>query len=208
MVSIAVVGANGNIGRCLVTEALARGHLVTAVVRDPDRYQGLAMDVLPGDVLEPEDVARVAAGQDALVSAVGGGRVVAEAARSLVAGLRELDDAAPRLLVVGGAGSLLVGPGVRVWDDLGLPAPLRRTMHAHGEALEYLETVADLAWTVLSPAELLEPGARTGRYRTGTDHLLVGPDGRSRITVADYAVALVDELENPRHLGERFTVGY
>ncbi|GAA2812331.1 NAD(P)-dependent oxidoreductase [Kitasatospora paracochleata] len=208
MARIAVIGANGNIGRCIVTEALARGHEVTAVVRDLDRYQGLAIAVLPADVLDPEDVARVAAGQDVLVSAVGGGRLVAPAAHALVAGLRELGGDAPRLVVVGGAGSLLLRPGVRVWDAPGLPEPMRQTLHAHGEALAYLETVADLGWTVLSPAETLEAGERTGHYRTGTDHAVLDGEGRSRISIPDYAAALVDEIEQPRHLGERFTVGY
>jgi len=214
MVRIAVVGANGNIGRCIVTEALARGHEVTAVVRDPDRYQGLAIAVLPGDVLEPEDMARAAAGQSVLVSAVGGGdgpgrgRLVEPAAHSLVAGLRELGDQAPRLFVVGGAGSLTVHPGEQVWDDPGLPPRVREVMHAHGAALGYLETVSDLSWTVLSPAATLEPGERTGHYRTDTDRVVADAQGRSRISIPDFAVALVDEIEQPRHLGERFTCGY
>ncbi|KJS59230.1 NAD(P)-dependent oxidoreductase [Streptomyces rubellomurinus] len=213
MVAIAVIGANGTIGRAVVAEAAARGHEVTAVVRDPDRYRGGAgaASVERGDVLDPADVARVAAGRDALVSAVGGGdgpghlALIEPAARSLVAGLRTLGDAAPRLVAVGGAGSLETAPGVRVWDTPGLPEPVLQIMHAHGAALDYYRTVPDLRWTVLSPSAEIGPGERTGHYPTGLEQLLTDAGGRSRISVPDFAVALVDEIEQPEHIGERFT---
>ncbi|MFE4513023.1 NAD(P)-dependent oxidoreductase [Kitasatospora sp. NPDC056783] len=211
MARIAVIGANGTIGGALVTEAAARGHEVTAVVRDPDRYRGGAAAVERADVLEPTDVARVAAGRDVVVSAVGGGdgpghlALIEPAARSLVEGLRRLGGAAPRLIAVGGAGSLETAPGVRVWDAPGLPEPVLQIMHAHGAALDYYRTVSDLPWTVLSPAAEIGPGERTGRYRTGLDQLLTDAEGRSRISVPDYAVVLVDEIEQPEHIGERFT---
>ncbi|WP_354639265.1 NAD(P)-dependent oxidoreductase [Kitasatospora camelliae] len=209
MARIAVIGANGNIGRCIVTEALSRGHEVLAVVRDPDRYQGLAIAVVPGDVLDPEDVARVAAGQDVLVSAVGGGdgpgrgRLIEPAAHALVAGLRELGAEAPRLIVVGGSGS----------GGTGVPAaePGARVGSAHRAALAYYATVCDLSWTVLSPAAALQPGERTGHYRTDSDTTPApesAPADPDRISIADYAVALLDEIENPRHIGERFTCGH
>ncbi|MER7846423.1 NAD(P)H-binding protein [Kitasatospora sp. NPDC096077] len=211
MAGIAVIGANGTIGSAVVAEAAARGHEVVAVVRDPEHYRGPAVAVVRGDVLDPADVARVAAGRDALVSAVGGGdgpghlALIEPAARSLVAGLRTLADAAPRLLAVGGAGSLETAPGVRVWDAPGLAEPILQIMHAHGAALDYYRTVSDLRWTVLSPAAEIGPGERTGRYRTGLEQLLFDASGRSRISVPDYAVALVDEIEQPEHIGERFT---
>ncbi|MEV8098105.1 NAD(P)H-binding protein [Kitasatospora sp. NPDC085879] len=211
MARIAVFGANGSIGRCIVTEALARGHRVTAAVRDPARYQGLSPEVVGGDVLDPQDVARVAEGQDVLVSAVGGGdgpgtrRLVEPAARALVGGLRALGSAAPRLIVVGGAGSLETAPGVRVCDTPGLPAGVLDVMRAHGDALAYYRTVADLRWTVLSPPADLVPGERTGAYRTDADRLVIDAEGRSIISIPDFAVALVDEIEQPRHVGERFT---
>ncbi|WP_431677766.1 NAD(P)-dependent oxidoreductase [Kitasatospora sp. KL5] len=214
MARIAVFGANGSIGRCIATEALSRGHRVTAAVRDPARYQGLSPEVARGDVLHAEDVARIAEGQDVLVSAVGGGdgpgarRLIEPAARALVAGLRALGSAAPRLIVVGGAGSLETAPGVCVWDTPGLPADVQQMMHAHGEALAYLRTVADLHWTVLSPAADLVPGERTGSYRTDTDRLLVDAEGRSAISIPDFAVAVVDEIEQPAHIGERFTCAH
>ncbi|MEU9077415.1 NAD(P)H-binding protein [Kitasatospora sp. NPDC048538] len=211
MARIAVIGAGGSIGGAVVTEAAARGHEVTAVVRDPARYRGIAAAVERADVLDPAQVARVAAGRDVLVSAVGGGdgpghvALVEPAARSLVEGLRSLGGAAPRLVAVGGAGSLETAPGVRVWDAPGLPEPVLQIMHAHGAALDYYRTVADVRWTVLSPAAELVPGERTGRYRTGLEQLLTDAGGRSRISVPDYAVALVDEVEQPEHIGERFT---
>ncbi|MEV4557628.1 NAD(P)H-binding protein [Kitasatospora sp. NPDC049285] len=211
---VAVIGANGGIGRCVVTEALARGHRVTAVVRRPEEYQGLAIRVVRADVLDPADVARAAAQEQAVVSAVGGGdgpgrgRLIEPAAHALVAGLRRLADAAPRLLVVGGAGGLEVRPGVLLWDDPALAPRTLEVMRAHGRALDYLRTVADLDWTVLSPPQSLLPGERTGHYRTATDELVTTPDGLSSISLPDFATALVDELEQPSHHGERFTCGY
>jgi putative NADH-flavin reductase len=216
MAKIAVIGANGTIGQRIVTEALGRGHQVTAVVRDPAGYtreaQGLA--VARGDALDAKAVARVAEGQDVLVSAVGGGdgpghaRLIEPAARALVEGLRTLGAAAPRLIAVGGAGSLETAPGVRVWDAPGLPEWLLQIMHAHGDAQEYYTGVGDIRWTTLSPAATIEPGERTGSYRTATEQLVVDAEGGSRISTEDYAVAVVDEIEKPQHIGERFTLGY
>jgi putative NADH-flavin reductase len=215
MAKIAVLGAKGAIGSRIVAEALTRGHQVTAVVRDPDAYraaEGVAA-VLAGDALDPVSVARIAAGQDVLVSAVGGGdgpghaALIEPAAQSLVGGLRGLGAAAPRLIAVGGAGSLETAPGVKVWDAPGLPDWLLQIMHAHGDAQAFYHTVDDVTWTVLSPAALIQPGERTGDYRTGTEQLVVNADGESFISAEDYAVALVDEIERPAHLGRRFTVG-
>jgi putative NADH-flavin reductase len=216
MARIAVIGANGKIGRRVVSEALSRGHQVTAVVRDPSGYplQAEGLSVAAGDALDAGAVARVAEGQSVLVSAVGGGdgpghaALIEPAARALVEGLRSLGDAAPRLIAVGGAGSLEVAPGVRVWDSPGLPDWLLQIMHAHGDAQEYYNGVDDVRWTVLSPAATIEPGERTGAYRTGTEQLVTDAAGESRISIEDYAVALVDEIDEPRHLRRRFTVAH
>ncbi|MGW1839342.1 NAD(P)-dependent oxidoreductase [Streptomyces sp. BBFR2] len=216
MSTLAIFGANGTIGSRVVQEALRRGHQVTAVVRDPAKLtlSDPNLTVTTGDVLDPASVAKVAAGQDAVISAVGGGdgpghiATIRPAAEALVAGLRTLGDAAPRLLTVGGAGSLRKPDGTQVWDAEGLPAFLLQIMHAHGDALDFYRTVSDIRWTNLSPAALIEPGERTGTYRTALDDLIVDADGTSRITAEDYAVALLDEVEQPRHTGERFTVGY
>ncbi|MET9292926.1 NAD(P)H-binding protein [Streptomyces sp. NPDC003077] len=216
MSKIAVYGANGTIGSRIVNEALRRGHQVTAVVRDPAKITATDpnLTVATGDVLDPASVAAVADGQDVVVSAVGGGdgpghiATIKPSAESLVAGLRTLGEAAPRLIAVGGAGSLRTPNGNRVWDAEGLPEFLLEIMHAHGDALEYYRTVTDVRWTNLSPAAVIEPGERTGTYRVALDDLVSAEDGTSRISAEDYAVAIVDEIEKPRHIGERFTVGY
>ncbi|MFI1469279.1 NAD(P)-dependent oxidoreductase [Streptomyces wuyuanensis] len=216
MAKIAIFGANGTVGTRIVDEALDRGHHVTAVVRDPSKYTRSAADltVVTGDVLDPSSVASVAEGQDVVVSAVGGGNgpghlaVIGPSAESLIEGLRMSGDAAPRLIAVGGAGSLRTPPGSLVWDVEGLPEDLLQTMHAHGDALDYYRTVSDVKWTNFSPSTSFAPGERTGTYRTALDDLVVDEDGNSDISTEDYAVALIDEIENPQHIGERFTAGY
>jgi hypothetical protein len=218
MSKIALFGATGTIGSRTLDEALRRGHMVTAVVRDPAKLTKTDphLTVVTGDVLDPASVAEVAKGQDAVISAVGGGdgpghiSTIKPSAESLVAGIRTLGlgDDAPRLVLVGGAGSLRTPHGKQVWDAEGLPVFLLQIMHAHGDALDFCRTVSDVKWTSLSPAATIEPGERTGAYRTALDDLVVGEDGRSRISAEDYAVALLDEIEEPQHVGERFTVGY
>lgn len=221
MARIALFGANGGIGVHILREALGRGHHVTAVVRDPARLAGEEherLTVVTGDATDPASAASVAAGHDALVSAIGGGyadgvahaALVVAAAKSLTEGLRSLGDAAPALglFVVGGAGSLRTPGGGRVWDAEGIPESAVQIMRGQGAALDHYRTVTDVTWTYLSPAADIGPGERTGAYRTGRDDLVVDADGVSRISVADYAVALLDEIETPKHTGERFTVAY
>ncbi|MCO6003870.1 NAD(P)H-binding protein [Actinoallomurus purpureus] len=216
MTNIAVFGANGTIGSAIVREALDRGHTVTAVVRDPakatERHANLA--VTTGDVLDAQSVAAAAKGHDVVVSAVGGGdgpghiATIKPAAVALTEGVRTLGGQAPRLIAVGGAGSLSTPDGKQVWDAPGLPDFLLQIMHAHGDALDYYRTVTDVDWTNISPAASIEPGTRSGSYRTALDDLITDDDGNSAITVEDYAVALLDEIEQPRHRRQRFTVGY
>lgn len=214
MARIAIFGATGTIGRRILREAVARGHTVTAVVRDPARLEPDGCTVVTGDVLDPDAVAQAATGQDVLVSAVGGrtGKghraLIEPAAESLVDALRRLGPGAPRLIAVGGAGSLRTRSGGQVWDAAGLPDEVLDIMHAHGDALDFYRTVRDIRWTNISPAASIEPGERTGRYRTALDDLVVDPDGASHISTEDYAVAVLDEIEQPQHIGERFTVGY
>ena len=157
-------------------------------------------------------MARLARGADAIVSAVspGGGQsltMLSDAARALVAGARAAGTR--RLIVVGGAGSLRAPEGGRVMDRAAFPPAWRPIAEAHAAALEVYRTDATgLDWTYLSPADVTEPGERTGHYRAGDENLVVGPDGSSRISTEDFAVALLDELERPAHVGHRFTVGY
>ncbi|MGW6686301.1 NAD(P)-dependent oxidoreductase [Streptomyces sp. NPDC054961] len=230
MARIALFGATGTIGSQVMREALGRGHQVTAVVRDPARLGGSGVGdagatgragapvVVRGNVLDPASVTQAAAGQDVVVSAFGPGpgdpATLLTAVKSLIGGVQALGiDGAPprpRVITVGGAGSLRTPGGPLVWDQAGIPEPILAVMHAHGDALDFLRTVPvdEVHWTNLSPAALIEPGERTGTYRLGLDDLVVDEDGRSRISTEDYAVALVDEIERDAHAGRRFTIGY
>jgi putative NADH-flavin reductase len=217
MARISLFGAGGTIGSRILREALDRGHHVTAVVRDPAKpvapaHPNLTVEV--GDALDPTSVTEAARGRDVVVSAVGGGdgpghlATIEPSAKALVGGVRALGTDAPRLISVGGAGSLRTPDGKQVWDAEGLPEFVLQIMHAHGDALDFYRTVSDVDWTNLSPAGTIEPGERTGAYRTDTENLVLDAEGNSRISAEDYAVALVDEIERPQHVGERFTVGY
>ncbi|GHF72921.1 3-beta hydroxysteroid dehydrogenase [Kitasatospora xanthocidica] len=211
---ITVFGATGNVGGRVVAEATARGHEVTAVVRDPAKPHGLPATVtlVVGDARNPEDVARIAAGQDVLVTATrpapGSEHELALATKGLLAGVA---GTGVRLLAVGGAGSLAVpgAGGMTLVEDPGFPDAIRPIALACTEQYEaYRAAGAEVDWTYLSPAALLEPGVRTGRFRLGRDELLVDADGNSAISMEDLAVALLDEVETPAHRRARFTVGY
>lgn len=213
---IAVFGATGRIGSRIASEALNRGHMVTAVVRDPAKASEIdpRLNVTVGDILDPCAVKTVAFDHDVVVSAVGGGggpgnqATVPPAARSLVEGLRTLDRDAPRVIAVGGAGSLRTADGSRVWDNPNLPEGILQTMRAHGEALDFYRTVEDVDWTNISPAAKIQPGHRTGAYRTAENELITDENGDSTISFEDFAVAALDEIESPRHRQQRFTVAY
>jgi putative NADH-flavin reductase len=204
-------GASGTIGQRILNEALDRGHSVTAVARDPSRITQSSpqLKIVRGDVLDPENVAALASGHEAIISAVGPGKgdphEVVAAARSLTEAMQKLPGV--RLIVVGGAGSLRGPSGTQLVDAPDFPPAWKPAALAHREALDIFEH-SDSDWTYLSPAAVIEPGERTGKYRTGTDHLLVDEKGDSRISTEDYAVALLDELEKPKFKGRRFTVAY
>jgi putative NADH-flavin reductase len=201
---IAILGATGYVGSHLLLEAQHRGHVVTAVARHAQplaklpNVLGLSLDVSDGTAL----VAALA-GHDAVISAL----------RFMGSNPQRLIDAAtragvPRLLVVGGAGSLEVAPGKALVDTPDFPAEYEEEALAGRAFLEELRKEQTLDWTFLSPAAQLEPGQRTGKFRTGDDRLLMDEHGVSRISVEDYAVAMVDELEQPKHHRRRFTVAY
>lgn len=211
---IAIFGASGWIGGAVALEALDRGHIVTAIVRDPARLQlrHERLATMIGDVTDPTSVAAVVAGHDAVAAAIGGHRdghheVVPAAVRSLLVGLSRAG--VKRLVWVGGGGSLLVAPGVRVIDTPEFPAEWKAEASAQVQALElFRASTSDVEWSFLSPPAVIEPGQRTGRYRTGGDLLVTDEKGVSRISVEDYAVAFLDELERPAHVCRRFTVAY
>ncbi|MFH0242146.1 NAD(P)-dependent oxidoreductase [Streptomyces sp. HK10] len=213
--NITVFGATGSVGGQVVAEALARGHRVTAVVRDAARLPELPATALgrTGDARSAEGVAELSTGQDVVVGATrpapGRERELTVTTRTLLAGAA---GAGTRLLLVGGAGSLTVpGTGGRtVLDDPRYLHPDWRVVaEAGAEQLAVCRADTSAAdWAYLSPPARLEPGERTGRYRLGADELITDAEGVSRITVADLAVALLDEAENPRHRRRRFTVAH
>lgn len=211
--NIALIGASGFIGSALLTEALQRGHQVTALVSNPAKLEarpGLAVERV--DVNDSAALAALLRGKDAALSAFSG-HAQADVRGYYVAGMRSIVAAAkqaalPRLLVVGGAASLEIAPGKILLDSPDFPAQWHGTAAGARDALLMLRDEETLDWTMLSPSAHLEPGPRTGRFRLGGDQLLVDADGKSHVSVADYAVAMLDELERPAHSRRRFTVGY
>ena len=209
---IVVYGGTGNIGQRIVREALDRGDTVTVVVRDPSAMaeQQSRLHVLKGDVLDSAEVARTISGSDVVVSAVAFRKPTPDsggyhrAAESLVTALRGLGSRAPYLIVVGGAGSLEQPPGVH----FEIPAAWRDEVKGQNDSLAYYRTIGDVRWTYLSPAYMIAPGTRTGKFRLGGDQFITDSKGDSRISMEDYAVAVVDEAERPAHVRRRFTIGY
>jgi uncharacterized protein len=213
VMKIAIIGATGYIGSALLNEALSRGHEVTALVSRPDRVPGHPkVKAVQADVLDETALVERLQGQDAVISAFSG-HAQANVYDYYLQGIQSIIAAAkragtPRLLVVGGAGSLEVAPGVQVVDTPDFPAQWKATAEGARQALHLLRKESALNWTMLSPAAHIEPGVRTGRFRTGTDQLLLDEQGESRISLEDYAVAMLDELERPAHARSRFTVAY
>jgi len=207
---VVLYGASGMIGSRILTELVSRGHQVTAVVRHPQKVAAApGVTVMKGDVTEAGDVAQTAKGADAAVSAYAPPKGEES---TLSASVLALLDGLPaagvrRLIVVGGAGSLEVAPGVALVDAPGFPEEYREIAMAHRDLLPIFRE-ATLDWTYLSPAGTIQPGERTGKFRLGTSSLVVDEKGESRISAEDYAVALVDELENPQHSRRQFTLAY
>ncbi|WP_041656696.1 NAD(P)-dependent oxidoreductase [Azoarcus sp. KH32C] len=210
---IALIGASGYVGSALLREALARGLQVKALVSNPAKIAAQAgLEVAKVDVLDTAALAAQLRGVDAVVSAFSG-HAQSDVFGYYVQGIRSIIAAAkearvPRLLVVGGAGSLEVAPGVQLVDTPEFPAQWKGTAEGAREALKLLRAEPALDWTMLSPSAHLEPGERSGKFRLGTDQLLVDAQGESRISVEDYAVAMIDEVEKAAHSRHRFTVGY
>ncbi|MBB3725779.1 NAD(P)-dependent oxidoreductase [Nonomuraea dietziae] len=231
---IGIIGATGGIGSRVVTEALDRGHHVTAFTRDAGRISEERKNVVwrSIDVLDAGSIAAVLPGLDVLISGFQPGNaakdfadtvarsiadptVYATAARALLKALES--HPRTRLIVIGGAGSLEIEPGLvpadsddilhESLDQLGLPRAYAAAVRGHRDALNVLRT-SNRLWTYFSPAEDIAPGQRTGRFRIGGDQPVVDADGRSRISSEDAAVALVDEAELPRFVQRRFTIGY
>lgn len=206
--NIALIGATGFVGSKLLTEALQRGHAVTAIVTDTAKLPVRSnLRALAGDATDAAALASLVAGHDLVISAFNPRHDPdGEGTRAIIDGVRR--GGVERLLVVGGAGTLEVAPGQRVVDQPGFPAEWKEGALRTARFLEQLRAETALDWVFLSPAAMLVPGERTGRYRLGTDRLLTDAAGESRISLEDYAVALLDEAERPRHHRARFTVAY
>jgi uncharacterized protein len=195
---IPVLGATGGVGSHIVEEARRRGHDVTAATRDLV------------DATDAASIARAAAKQDLVISAVvnrSDPAMIVDVARALLAGLDQAGT--PRLIVVGGAGTLEVEPGMRVVDLPDFNPDYKAEALAHADVLELLRnTSTPVTWTVVTPPRSFDDSGRTGSYREAADELLLDEDGRSRISLEDFAGAILDEAESPRHPNARFTVAY
>lgn len=201
---VALLGATGNVGTRLVSELARRGHQVTAIARHPGKLSALrAVTVTTADVTSEEALAQAVVSHDAVIHSV---KFVSTDVEKVISATKKAKVA--RLLVVGGAGSLEVGPGLMLVDAPRFPVEYKPEALAGVAFLNRLRQERELEWTFLSPAVNFAPGLRTGTFRLGKDQILVASDGQSHISMEDFAIAMVDELESPTHSRERFTVGY
>ena len=211
---LALIGASGFVGAAVLQEALDRGHQVTGIVRNPAKLpQHAALNAVAGDAYNAEALAAHFKGHDAVIHAFNPGWGTADIRERFIQGSQAIIAASKqanvqRLLVVGGAGSLYVAPGLQLIDTPDFPAEYKEGAEGARQALNLLKSETTLAWSFISPPALLQPGARSGQFRIGGDQLLMNGDAPAQISVADLAVAIIDEMEHPHHLRQRFTVGY
>ena len=210
---IAIIGASGFIGSALTTEALNRGHQVKALVSRPERVNPHSnLTAVQVDVFDTETLAAALADVDLVISAFSGHKD-ADVAAYYIKGFQSILQASgsadvARLLVVGGAASLEVSPGKMLLDNPDFPAAYLGSAQGAYQALQLLRAQQRQAWSYLSPAAEIFPGEKTGHFQLGTDQLLTNAAGQSRISTADYAVAMLDEAEQNRHPNQRFCVAY
>lgn len=208
MASIAVIGATGKAGSRIVEEALQRGHEVTAIVRNASKLDNKHVSVVEKDIfdLKAEDLQQFDVVVNAFAAPFGQEQLHVDAGNVLIEALKGAK--ATRLIVVGGAGSLYVDEAktVRVMDTPDFPALFLPTASNQGKNLDILLGTEGVNWTFLSPSANFALGKRTGSYQTGADQLLINSKGESYVSYEDFAVAVVDEIEHPRHLNQRFTV--
>ncbi|MWV15646.1 NAD(P)H-binding protein [Pseudomonas sp. L-22-4S-12] len=211
---LALIGATGYVGAALLEEALSRGHQVTALVRNPQKLpQHPLLTAVQADVHDVATLSNQLRGHDAVLSAFNPGWGSADIRQQFIAGSQAIVAATKaagvaRLLVVGGAGSLYVAPDLQLIDTPNFPAEYKEGAEGARQLLNQLREEQQLQWTFLSPAALLQPGPRTGHFRLGGEQLLMNGDAPAQISVADLAVALLDETEQPQYIRQRFTVAY
>lgn len=216
MKKVALIGASGFIGSQLVKELLSRGYQVTAIVRSADKIKNddKNLKVVSADVFNTDKLAEVLKNNDAVISAYNPGWTNPNIYDDTIKGYQSIIEAVKkagikRLQAVGGAGSLLVAPGKTVVDSGAIPDEILPGVQALALVLkDQFLPEKELDWVFFSPAGTIEPGERTGKYRLGLDNLITDDQGNSKISVQDYAKAMVDELENPKHHQQRFTIGY
>lgn len=216
MKSVVLIGASGFVGNAILNELLSRGHKVTAVVRNPKKINvtNSKLEIVKTDVSDTNVMVEICKGKEAIISAYNPGWANPDTYEETLRNYPLILEAAKRsgakrLLCVGGAGTLFCAPGLRVVDSGAIPDAIMDGVKSLGEF--YLNTLMNektIDWIFFSPAGTLESGKRTGKFRLGKDDLIVDENGISHISVEDYAVAMVDELENPKHHYERFTIGY
>jgi putative NADH-flavin reductase len=201
---IAVIGASGNAGSRITKELAGRGHAVTAIARKPEKIATQQnVTAKAGDVMDQAGLAKLLAGHDVAISSV---HFLDSDPAKLIGAAKA--SGVGRYLVVGGAGSLEVAPGVRLVTTPNFPAQYKAEAEKGGAFLDLLRQEKELNWTFLSPSALFVPGEGTGKFRLGKDELLTAADGKSSISFEDFAVALANEIERPAHIRARFTVGY
>ncbi len=201
---IALIGATGNVGSKILNEALSRGHQVTGIARHVDKLQGrTGVTAKQADLADEKAIAEAVRGSDAIVVSVRyqPNDVLRAFPAARAAGVK-------RVLFVGGAASLEISPGLRLVDTPNFPPEIKVEALPAAEALKRIREEKELEWTFVSPSIMLVPGQRTGKFRIGTDQVLKDEKGDSRISQEDLAVAIIDELERPRQVRKRFTVGY
>ena len=211
---VALIGATGYVGSRMMVEALQRGHEVTPIARHPERLPAVPQ-LYPacGDVFDQDAIATLVAGHDAVIDAFhpgwglpGSGERQLAGEQAIIAAVKQAGVA--RLLLVGSAGTLEIAPHLDLLDTAEFPQEMKATARASRTVLRQLRSEVELQWTVLTPPAILDPGQRTGSFRLDDDQLITDEYGLSKISLEDYAVAMIDELENPQHAGQRFTIGY
>lgn len=218
IMKVALIGATGFVGKTILKELLDRGHTVTAISRHPGKLdlQHPHLKAVAGDVLKEEEVASLVKGHDVVISAYNPGWTNPNIYADFLAGSKAIQagvkkSGVKRLIVIGGAGSLEIAPGRQLIDTPQFPAEYKPGASAARDYLDILKNEKDLEWTFFSPAILMNhetSGVRKGTYRLGLDNPVFDKDGKSVLSVEDLALAIVDEVENPRHIRQRFTAAY